>query len=198
MKKRLPRLADDVLPKLQVQVDRLTETDRAAVLAYYCRLSLADRAALLGLALPDDKLALYVNRLDFEAGGHYAARGAASVLIGVGHCTILDGQGVVTVHVAQGYRRRGIGSALGRELMRFGRVRSLGWLRSYFNKNDPIAAGLARGLGMALNFGIDRFYAEVALGALISAARRPVPPRPGRALQSAHDQSESAEASAAA
>jgi len=163
MKKRLPRLADDVLPKLEVPVRRLLESDRADLLDYYRRLSLADRTALFGFPLPDDKLAVYVNRLDFAADGHFAARGAASVLIGVSHCIIFDGQGVLNVHVAHGYRRRGIGTALGTELVRFGNGRGLGWLRSYFSKSDPIAASLARVLGMDLNFGIDRFYAEIPL-----------------------------------
>jgi GNAT superfamily N-acetyltransferase len=198
MKKRLPRLADDVLPKLQVPVQRLVEDDRAALLDYYRRLSLTDRAALFGFPLPDDKLAVYVNRLDFAADGHFAARGAASVLIGVGHCIVFDGQGVLNVHVAHGYRRRGIGTALGGELTRFGRARALAWLRAYFNKTDPLAASLARALGMVLNFGLDRFYAELALEAPRGSVRRGMPAPLRRALQSADEQPEQAEAAAPA
>lgn len=198
MKKRLPRLADDVLPKLEVPVRRLMESDRPALLDYYRRLSLADRTALFGFPLPDDKLAIYVNRLNLDTDGHVAARGAASVLIGVGHCIVFDNQGVLNVHVAHGYRRRGIGTALGRELARFGANRSLRWLRAYFSKSDPIAASLARSLGLELNFGLDRFYAERALAKPGTAAQRHSPVKVERAIQSANDQPESAEASAPA
>lgn len=198
MKKRLPRLADDVLPKLEVPVRRLVEGDRPALLDYYRRLSLADRASLFGFPLPDDKLAIYVNRLNLETDGHVAARGAASVLIGVGHCIVFDNQGVLNVHVAHGYRRRGIGTALGRELTRFGASRSLRWLRAYFSKSDPIAASLARGLGLELNFGLDRFYAELALARPASGGQRAASAKAARAIQSAHDQPEPAETAAAA
>lgn len=198
MKKRLPRLADDILPKLEVPVVRLVEADRPALLDYYRRLSLADRLALFGLPLPDDKLSLYVHRLNLESDGHVAARGAASVLIGVGHCVVFDNQGILNLHVAHGYRRRGIGTSMGRELARFGAGRSLRWLRAYFSKNDPIAASLARRLDFDLNFGLDRFYAERALLKPESTAPRPMVPRPAPTLvSSGHARQKSAQAAAA-
>jgi GNAT superfamily N-acetyltransferase len=163
MKKRLPRLPDDVLPKLAVPVRRLAEADRPAVLAYYRALPLAERAALFGHPLSDEGVARYVNRLNFSTEGHYAALGAASVIIGVAHCLLFDGQGLVSIHVAQGYRRRGIGAALTSHLASFGRANSLAWLRAYFSKNDPIAMRLARTVGMELVFGIDRFHAQLSL-----------------------------------
>jgi len=199
MKKRLPRLADDILPKLEVPVVRLVEADRPALLDYYRRLSLADRLALFGFPLPDDKLSLYVHRLNLESDGHVAARGAASLLIGVGHCVVFDNQGVLNLHVAHGYRRRGIGTAMGRELARFGAGRSLRWLRAYFSKNDPIAASLARRLGLELNFGLDRFYAERALVKPDSPAQRPMGPRPAPdRMPSAHARAKPAQAAATA
>jgi GNAT superfamily N-acetyltransferase len=163
MKKRLPRLPDDVLPKLQIPVRRLVSADRPAVLDYYRRLSMTDRAAHFGHPLSDDKLALYVHRLDFDADGHFAAIGAASVMVGVAHCAVFDGQGVASSHVALGYRRRGIGQHLGSTLIDFARSRGLNWLRAYFSKGDPIAAALARRCGLQLHVGLDRFYAEIRL-----------------------------------
>ena len=178
MKKRLPRLPDDLLPKLHVPIRRLTAADRPALLDHYLGLSLAERTAQFGHPLSDEKLAGFTRRLDFEADGHFAALGAASVFIGVAHCLVFDGQGVVSVQVAQGYRRRGVGTALGAQLTYFGRTRALSWLRAYFSKGDPIAASLARACGMVLNFGIDRFYAEYRLlpgPALAARAPRAVP-----------------------
>lgn len=163
MKKRLPRLPDDVLPKLAVPVRRLVESDRPAVLAYYRALPLAERAALFGHPLSDEGVARYVNRLNFATEGHYAALGAASVTIGVAHCLLFDGQGLISMHVAPGYRRRGIGTALTSHLASFGRATGLAWLRAYFSKNDPIAMRLARRVGMELVFGIDRFHAQLSL-----------------------------------
>ena len=163
MRKRLPRLADDVLPKLLVPTRRLDASDRTALLAFYRRVSMSDRAAHFGHPLSDDKLAIYISKLDFEADGHFAAFGAASVMIGVAHCTVFDGQGVVLVHVAHGYRWRGIGERLGEMVVRFGRAQRLNWLRAYFRKDDAVAASLARRCGLALNVGIDRFYAELQL-----------------------------------
>lgn len=163
MRKRLPRLADDVLPKLLVPTRRLDAGDRPALLAFYRRVSMSDRAAHFGHPLSDDKLAIYISNLDFEADGHFAAYGAASVMIGVAHCTVFDGQGVILVHVAHGYRWRGIGERLGDMVIRFGRAQGLSWLRAYFRKDDAVAASLARRCGLVLNVGIDRFYAEMQL-----------------------------------
>lgn len=169
MKKRLPRLPDDVLPKLAVPVRRLGEPDRGLLLAYYRALSLAERAALFGHPLSDEGVARYVNRLNFATEGHYAALGAASLIIGVAHCLLFDGQGLISIHVTPGYRRRGIGAALTAHLASFGRASGLAWLRAYFSKNDPIAMRLARSVGMELVFGIDRFHAQLSL----------LPARPG-------------------
>ncbi|MBL8385195.1 MAG: GNAT family N-acetyltransferase [Burkholderiales bacterium] len=163
MRKRLPRLPDDVLPRLDVPVQRLSDADRQALLDYLRALSLSDRAAFFGHPLSDARVAAYAQRIDFSADAHFAARGAASLIIGVAHCRVIGGHGVVNVHVAHGYRRRGIGTALGAALTGFGRRRDLGRLRAYFDKADPIAAHLARALGMALKVGIDRFYAELPL-----------------------------------
>ncbi len=168
MRKRLPRLADDVLPKLLVPTRRLENCDRPALLAFYRKTSLSDRAAHFGHPLSDDKLAAYVQGLDFVNHGHFAALGAASVIVGVAHCTVFDGQGVVSAHVAHGYRWRGIGERLGELIVRFARVHELSWLRAYFRKEDAIAASLAKRWGMHLNVGLDRFYAELKL---ISPAR---------------------------
>ena len=165
MRKRLPRLADDVLPKLLVPTRRLENSDRPALLAFYRKTSLTDRAAHFGHPLSDDKLSAYVYGLDFVNHGHFAAMGAASVIVGVAHCTVFDGQGVVSAHVAHGYRWRGIGERLGELIVRFARSRELGWLRAYFRKEDAIAASLARRWGMHLNVGLDRFYAELRLSA---------------------------------
>lgn len=178
MKKRLPRLADDVLPKLLVPTRRLENSDRAALLSFYRQTSLSDRAAHFGHPLSDEKLAAYVKGLDFINHGHFAALGAASVIIGVAHCTVFDGQGVVSAHVAHGYRWRGIGERLGVLIVRFARTRELSWLRAYFRKEDAIAANLARRWGMQLNVGLDRFYAELRLIAPArgdtTASRRPL------------------------
>lgn len=179
MKKRLPRLADDILPKLTVPVRRLVEADRPALLGYYRALPLAERASLFGHPLSDEAVARFVQRLNFTVEGHYAATGAASVLIGVGHCLLFDGQGLISIHVAPGYRRRGIGAALATHLRCFGRATGLAWLRAYFSKSDPIAVRLARRCGMELVFGIDRFHAQMSL----------LPPAnaPGAGLQSGDD-----------
>lgn len=163
MRKRLPRLADDVLPKLLVPTRRLESADRPALLAFYRKTSLSDRAAHFGHPLSDDKLAAYVQGLDFVNHGHFAALGAASLIIGVAHCTVFDGQGVVSVHVAHGYRWRGIGARLGELTVRFARAHELAWLRAYFRKEDGVACSLARRCGMQLNVGLDRFYAELRL-----------------------------------
>ena len=178
MRKRLPRLADDVLPKLLVPTRRLESADRPALLAFYRKTSLCDRAAHFGHPLSDDKLATYVQSLDFVNHGHFAALGAASVIVGVAHCTVFDGQGVVSAHVAHGYRWRGIGERLGELIVRFARARELAWLRAYFRKEDAIAASLARRWGMHLNVGLDHFYAELRLVAPARgeavAAQRPL------------------------
>ena len=157
---RLSRLADDILPRLDVPIRRLGHADRSALIEFHRRLSPADRSAQFGHPLSDDRLALFVHRLNFEADGHFAALGAASLIIGVAHCTAFDGQAILSVQVASRYRRRGVGSALVREAMAYGHLRALAWTRAYFRKSDPIAAALARGCGMRLHVGLDRFHAE--------------------------------------
>ncbi len=164
MRKRLPRLPDDVLPKLPLVIRRLSADDRDALLHFYQRLSLFDRHAHFGHPLSDHWLARYVDRIDFDADGHFAALGAASLIIAVGHCIVLDGQGVLSIHVASGYRRRGLGTGLRCRLVGFGRQRSLRWLRAYFTAHDEVAAALARQGGMALSTGASRVHAELLIG----------------------------------
>lgn len=178
MKKRLPRLADDVLPKLPLQIRPLSRADSPALLDYYRHLPLRDRSAHFGHPLSDALLARYVDQLDFQSDGHFAALGAASLFIGVGHCMVVGGQGLLSIHVVRGYRRRGLGSGLRRQLIGFGRSRQLDWVRAYFSRHDDIATMLARGGGMEIQIDYDRFYAELSL-ARGPAAR-------GARLQSTH------------
>ena len=184
MRKRLPRLPDDILPKLPLVIRRLTADDREALLHFYQRLSLFDRHAHFGHPLSDHWLARYVDRVDFGADGHFAALGAASVIIAVGHCIVLDGQGILSIHVASGYRRRGLGAGLRHRLVGFGGQRGLCWLRAYFMVHDEVAAALARQGGMTLISDAGRVHAELLIGPC-QTPRGNGPMEPAR-LQSAH------------
>lgn len=184
MRKRLPRLPDDVLPKLPLVIRRLTADDRGQLLGFYQRLSLFDRHAHFGYPLSDYWLARYVERIDFDADGHFAALGAASLIIAVGHCIVLESQGVLSIHVANGYRRRGLGTGLRCRLVGFGRQRNLRWLRAYFTAHDEIAAELARQGGMSMSADASRVHAEllIASGQTMRGGAVVVPAR----LQSPH------------
>ena len=101
---------------------RLRDGSRDALRAHFAALGPEDRRLRFGAALPDEALAAYVARIDFDADGVFAVHDDALRVVAVVHVALAGATAELGLSVLPGWRGRGVGDALLR--------RAVTWLRN--------------------------------------------------------------------
>jgi hypothetical protein len=91
---------------------RLGERDRAAIRAHFLALGPEDRRLRFGLALGDDSIGAYVDRIDFDRDAVLGVRGRGGRLHGVTHVAMTGEAAELGLSVLAAQRAHGIGGAL--------------------------------------------------------------------------------------
>jgi GNAT superfamily N-acetyltransferase len=95
-----------------MDIQRLNERQRAALLIHFLALPVKDRSMRFGTALAPSALAGYVDRIDFCHGAVFGVQDDGSMLVGVAHVAFEDDIAEVGLSVLPNHRRRGFGTAL--------------------------------------------------------------------------------------
>ena len=95
-----------------MDIQRLNERQRAALLIHFLALPVKDRSMRFGTALAPSALAGYVDRIDFSRGAVFGVQDDGSMLVGVAHVAFEDDIAEVGLSVLPNHRRRGFGTAL--------------------------------------------------------------------------------------
>jgi GNAT superfamily N-acetyltransferase len=104
--------------KRQSSIVRLTEQDRAALLAHYLSLAEDDRNCRFGAGCSDAAVARYVAGLDLAREGPFAVRASDGEIVAVAHVPHCDGVAELGISVLPHARRRGLGLLLAQRAMR--------------------------------------------------------------------------------
>lgn len=133
-----------------VAVQRLHEGARATLNAHFLALSPEDLRLRFGWSLAPERIAAYVERIDFDHDAVFGVHDDRLALVGVAHLAFSDGLAELGLSVLPAHRRRGIGSALIERAVTHARNRLVGRLFMHcLSENAPIMR-IARQLDMDL------------------------------------------------
>jgi GNAT superfamily N-acetyltransferase len=93
-------------------IQRLDARSRAALVAHFLALPAADRRLRFGASLAPERIAAYVDEIDFERDAVFAAHDDRLALVGVAHMAFTGEQAELGLSVLPGHRECGAGSAL--------------------------------------------------------------------------------------
>ena len=172
-----------------VRVKQLQERDRHRILKHFLALDDSDRLLRFGNVLPDEQVAAYVNKIDFERDRVYGVYNQVFKLVAVGHLAFapkeqLTSAGAVTtkdkvaefgVSVSSSARGMGIGSKLFQRAAIHCRNNDVDTLYMQCLSSNQTMMHIAKKAGME----IKREYGEA------DAYLQIPPPSPGTLLQEA-------------
>jgi GNAT superfamily N-acetyltransferase len=93
-------------------IQRLDARSRAALVAHFLALPAGDRRLRFGASLAPERIAAYVEEIDFERDAVFAAHDDRLALVGVAHVAFAGKQAELGLSVLPGHRECGAGSAL--------------------------------------------------------------------------------------
>jgi RimJ/RimL family protein N-acetyltransferase len=93
-------------------IQRLGARSSDALVAHFLALTPADRRLRFGASLASERIAAYVDEIDFTRDAVFAAHDDRLAPIGVAHVAFTDEQAELGLSVSAGHRGCGVGSAL--------------------------------------------------------------------------------------
>jgi GNAT superfamily N-acetyltransferase len=93
-------------------VARLSDSERASLIAHFASLDSEDRRLRFGTSIGDEALRAYAERIDFEGDGVFAVHDDNLRLIAVVHVAVAGAGAELGLSVLPGFRGEGLGSAL--------------------------------------------------------------------------------------
>ncbi len=144
----------------------LSPADRDALAAHLLSLSADDRRLRFGTVASDATIRDYVARIDFDRDAVFGYFTDDLGLGGAAHVAILDGVAELGVSVLEGYRRRGIGSALFERAAGFARNHYIRVLFMHCLTQNAAMMHIARKSGMKIVTGGGEADAHLELAPL--------------------------------
>jgi GNAT superfamily N-acetyltransferase len=145
-------------------VQRLTDTERPALLAHFLSLSPTDRCLRFGTALASAAIAAYVQRIDFGRDTVFAVHEGDLSLSGAVHVAFADDRAEIGLSVLAQRRRRGVGTALLQRALEHARNRWVPSLSMQCSSGNAPIVRMAR-----------RFHMDLRLAGVETDARLELP-----------------------
>ncbi len=147
----------------------LSPADRKALTAHLLSLSADDRRLRFGTVASDATIRDYVARIDFDRDAVFGYFADDLSLGGAAHVAVTDGVAELGVSVLEGYRRRGIGSALFERAAGFARNHFVPTLFMHCLTQNAAMMPIARKSGMKIVTGGGEADAHLELPPLDAA-----------------------------
>ena len=129
-------------------IQRLDEGKRAALVAHFLALPMADRHLRFGTPFGATAIASYVDRINFAHDAVFGVHDDRPTLVAAAHVAIVDDLAEIGLSVLPAHRGHGVGSALFRRAVALARNRRVPRLFMHFlSENAPILR-IARKFGM--------------------------------------------------
>jgi len=147
----------------------LSSADREALTAHLLSLSADDRRLRFGTVASDATIRDYVARIDFDRDAVFGYFTDELSLGGAAHVAVQDGVAELGVSVLEGYRRRGIGSAMFERAAGFARNHFVRTLFMHCLTQNAAMMHIARKSGMKIVTGGGEADAHLELPPLDAA-----------------------------
>ena len=95
-----------------IEVQRLSEISRPALMAHFLALSTEDRRLRFGASLSAERIEAYIAEIDFGCDAAFGVFDDELALVGVAHLAFLDDTAELGISVLPDHRGRGAGRAL--------------------------------------------------------------------------------------
>ncbi len=148
---------------MTVDVQRLTEKARAALVTHFLALSKEDRRLRFGLSLPDETLIAYIHNIDFDHDAVFGVEDDRLDLVGVAHVAFNDEQAELGLSVLPSHRHHGVGSALFERGAVHARNRGMSKLFMHYLRENGAIMHIARRSGMSVVTNIEEADAHLEL-----------------------------------
>jgi GNAT superfamily N-acetyltransferase len=134
-----------------IEVRRLDENGRSALLAHYVLLSAVDRSLRFGMALAPETIAAYVGGIDFTNDAAFGVQDETGMLVGAAHLAFARGLAEVGLSVLEPHRCIGIGTALFECAVTHARRRGTSRFTMHFQSANAPIRRIARNIGMDIH-----------------------------------------------